>query len=74
MFAVLSAYLPELADVVTSPAGEGQIRTPDERNQLIELFTGDLSLTEFSPPPSKYEWPVRNAKEVVSAYFARPQK
>jgi len=74
MFAVLSAYLPELADVVTSPAEEGQIRTPDERNQLIELFTGDLSLTEFSPPPSKYEWPVRNAKEVVSAYFARPQK
>lgn len=71
-FAALFAYLGQLADAIMSPSEEGQIRTADEQNQIIELFTGELSTTEFAPPRSKWEWPVNNAKEVVSRYFAQP--
>jgi NTE family protein len=74
IFSVLGAYVSDLVEVLTSPAEEGQVRTPAERNQIIELFTGELALTEFTPPPSKYEWPVKNAKEVVAAYFSKPTK
>jgi predicted acylesterase/phospholipase RssA len=73
-FAVLRNYLGELGDAFMSPSEEGQIRTPEEQNQIIELYTGDLSLTEFAPPQAKWEWPVKNAKEVVTGYFAEPSK
>jgi predicted acylesterase/phospholipase RssA len=73
-FEVLGTYLLQLGDAIMSPSEEGQIRNQDERNQIIELLTGELSLTEFAPPQSKWEWPVKNAKEVVLKYFAKETK
>jgi hypothetical protein len=69
-FSTLKTYLNDVLDTLLTPAEEGQIRTPEERSQLIELFTGDLSTAEFTPPQSKSDWPVKNAKEVVAKYFA----
>ena len=74
-FETLSTYLfSNIFDSLMAPSEEGQIRTPQERSQTINLFTGDLSLTEFAPPASKSEGPIKNAKEVVAKYFAPKSK
>jgi hypothetical protein len=73
-FSTLTNYLGDVLDTLLTPSEEWQIRTPQERSQLIELFTWDLSTTEFAPPQSKSDWPVKNAKEVVAKYFAEPSK
>ena len=74
-FGIFSTYLfSNVFDSLMAPSEEGQIRTPQERSQTIELFTGELSLTEFTPPASKSEGPIKNAKEVVAKYFAPKSK
>jgi predicted acylesterase/phospholipase RssA len=66
---VFKAYISNLLDTILAPSEEAQFRTPDERNQTIELFTENLETADFSPPPEKSRSPIENAKKVVGKYF-----
>jgi predicted acylesterase/phospholipase RssA len=46
----LGRYVSELIGSIMSPSEEGQIRTSQERDQTIELFTEEISVTDFSNP------------------------
>jgi hypothetical protein len=68
-FDILLEHLGNTANTVLYPSEQGQIRTLDEANQSIDLYTYDLATTEFAPPPAKQATPVREAERVVNAYF-----
>jgi NTE family protein len=68
-FDVLLTHLGNTANTVLYPSEQGQIRTPDEADQSIDLYTYDLSTTEFAPPPAKQATPVRQAEQAVNTYF-----
>jgi predicted acylesterase/phospholipase RssA len=69
LFKIIKAYIIDLLDSFMAPAEEGQIRTPQERIQTIELYTWDLALTDFAPSPEKSKEPIDNAKKAVKQYF-----
>lgn len=51
------------------PAEDGQIRSPDEIDQTIELNTFCLSTTEFAPSADKRRRPIAEAEKAVLGYF-----
>lgn len=72
-FDTLFAHMAGILAAVLYPAEEGQIRTPGEREQTIDLFTEGLETTEFAPSAEKRAGPVANAKQVVLDYFSKPK-
>jgi hypothetical protein len=54
-----------------TPGNIGQLRTPQERTQIIPLFTFELSLFEFSPSAPIAEKPLKKARSDVLAYFGK---
>lgn len=68
-FDLLLRHLDDVMGTVLYPSEEGQIRSPDERDQSIDLYTYDLKTTEFAPPPSASATPIAQAERSVRAYF-----
>ena len=68
-FSVLLEHLANLRDTVLYPSEQGQIRTADEADQTIDLFTYDLETTEFAPSSAKWATPVAEAERAVDRYF-----
>jgi NTE family protein len=68
-FSTLLEHLGNLVDTVLYPSEQGQIRTADEEEQTIDLFTYDLETTEFAPSPAKRATPVAEAERAVDRYF-----
>jgi NTE family protein len=68
-FSTLVSHLGDLVDTVLYPSEQGQIRTPAEIDQTIDLYTYDLETVEFAPSPSKRSEPVAEAERAVENYF-----
>lgn len=68
-FDVLLEHLGNVMGTVLFPSEEGQIRSEEEREQTIDLFTYDLETTEFAPPASRSATPIAEAERAVQAYF-----
>jgi predicted acylesterase/phospholipase RssA len=68
-FDILLEHMANIMGTVFYPSEEGQIRNDDERSQTIDLFTFDLSTTDFAPPPSKSATPIAEAERAVRRYF-----
>jgi NTE family protein len=66
---VLLGHLADILGTVLYPSEEGQIRSQDERDQTIDLYTYDLSTTEFAPHPDKRKKPITEAEDAVYKYF-----
>lgn len=70
-FDLLLQHLGNITGTVLYPSEEGQIRTQDEREQTIDLYTYDLETTEFAPPTSKSATPIAEAERSVNSYFSQ---
>lgn len=68
-FDILLEHLGNITGTVLYPSEEGQIRSPDEREQTIDLRTYDLATTEFAPSREKRARPIAEAERAVNAYF-----
>lgn len=68
-FDLLLEHLGNVMGTVLYPSEEGQIRSPDERDQTIDLYTYDLKTTEFAPPASASATPIAEAERAVRTYF-----
>lgn len=68
-FELLLQHLGDVMNTVLYPSEEGQIRSQSEREQSIDLYTYDLSTTDFAPPASASGTPIREAERSVDAYF-----
>ncbi|MDB5226212.1 MAG: putative Acyl transferase/acyl hydrolase/lysophospholipase/patatin [Bacteroidota bacterium] len=47
---ILIDFISDIYDTLLEPSEEGQIRTPAEREHILEIDTGDLGMTDFSTP------------------------
>jgi predicted acylesterase/phospholipase RssA len=65
----LFGYLGDVLATLLYPASAGQLRTQEEVEHTIALYTYDLSLTEFSPSAQKRGKPVAAAFKAVLDYF-----
>jgi hypothetical protein len=72
VFDYLREYMVALRDTLLYPSEQGQIRTPSEKDQTIELFTDTLELLDFAPPEEKRAKPIMQAEEDVLGYFHLP--
>lgn len=68
-FQTLSNYLGGILNTALYPSGSGQIRTPDEAMQTIDLYTYELDLFDFAPPPELRDEPIAKAEAAVLEYF-----
>jgi NTE family protein len=66
-----AAFAGGLLETMLTPGNIGQLRTPQERTQIIPLFTFELSLFEFSPSAPIAEKPLKKARSDVLAYFGK---
>ena len=53
------------------PSEEGQIRTPEEREMVVPLYTYDLSTTNFTPTEEQRKQPIEEAYKATMRYFGR---
>lgn len=67
--APLPSFAGGLLRTLLTPGNEGQLRTDQERQQTIPLYTYDLSLFEFAPDQSVYSKPVESARQDVLKRF-----
>lgn len=70
----LDTFVQHLGNVVgtlTSPAEQGQLRTPAEAKQTIDIYSEDLSTVEFETPPEKLTELLPYVKRAVEDYFAK---
>ena len=70
-FSVLLEHLGNIVNTVLYPSEQGQIRTPDEADQSIDLYTYDLETTNFAPSQQQSATPIREAKRAVLNYFGQ---
>jgi NTE family protein len=68
-FDILLEHLGNVMGTVLYPSEEGQIRSPDERDHTIDLFTYDLETTNFAPTASQSSTPIAEAQRAVDSYF-----
>lgn len=69
LLAPLKEHVGNIFETLMFPSEGGQIRTIEEIEQTIDLFTYDLETTEFAPPPKKSEKPKQEAERAVIQYF-----
>jgi predicted acylesterase/phospholipase RssA len=69
VFGVFLGYLGDLLDTMLSTAESGQIRSIEEADQTIELYTYDLETTDFAPSESVKKKPIFEAEQAVRSYF-----
>jgi NTE family protein len=67
---ILCQYLQDILGTLLTPSEEGQIRTPEEAQHTVDLYTGRLSTTSFSPPPG-FEKVIEDARRRVLEHFGR---
>jgi hypothetical protein len=72
-FDTLFEHFGGILGAMLAPAEEGQIRTPAERDQTIDLYTENLATPEFAPPSEKSGGPIQKARDKLHEYF-RSQK
>lgn len=70
-FGMLQQHLGDIMGTVLYPSEEGQIRSTDERDQTIDLYTYDLKTTEFAPSATARATPIAEAERSVNRYFGR---
>jgi NTE family protein len=68
-FNTLSQHMQSILATVLAPSEEGQIRTPAEKEQTIDLYTETLETTEFAPSEAKSRVPIENARRKMYNYF-----
>jgi predicted acylesterase/phospholipase RssA len=68
-FDALTHHLGDVFETILAPSEEGQIRTPAEREQTIDLYTENLATTEFAPPQEKSQGPVEKARRKIYDYL-----
>lgn len=69
---VLLPLLQHMVDMVSTmlfPSEQGQIRSAEEQEQTIDLYTYDLKTLEFAPSREKRTKPVDEAANAVRSYF-----
>lgn len=62
-------YLSSLLGTLLYPSEEGQLRSPSEAGQTIDLRTYCLETLEFAPPEDKKREPILQAERAVDRYF-----
>ncbi len=60
-----------IVNTVLYPSEQGQIRTAEEEDQSIDLYTYDLETTNFAPSQSQSATPIREAERAVQRYFGQ---
>ena len=68
-FSVFARHAGDLINTMLYPSEPGQIRSPEEEEQTIDLFTYDLETLDFSPPLEKRKVPIDAAADAVHSYF-----
>lgn len=61
--------LGELLETLLYPSEEGQIRSPAERAQTVELFTYALTTLDFAPADELRKQPIAEAEKSIRKYF-----
>jgi len=69
-FSVLLEHIGNVVNTILYPSEQGQIRTPDEAEQSIDLYTYNLQTTNFAPTAQQQAVPVREAERAVLNYFS----
>ena len=67
-FPILS-FSFDMFETIYFPSSEGQIRSREEKDQTIDLFTFGLSTFDFAPSEAATRLPVREAYSSVLQYF-----
>ena len=70
-FSVLLEHLGNIVNTVLYPSEQGQIRTPAEADQSIDLYTYDLETTNFAPSTAQSATPIQEAERAVMRYFGQ---
>lgn len=68
LFDALAFHVDDIVETLLYPAEAGQIRTPEEKEQTIELYTHDLETTDFSPSAELKSGPIREAQKAVTEF------
>ena len=66
---MFARHAGDLINTMLYPSEPGQIRSPEEEEQTIDLFTYDLETLDFSPPLEKRKVPIDAAADAVHSYF-----
>jgi NTE family protein len=69
LFDVLLAHAADIGGTALYPSEEGQLRTADEEDQTIPLYTFCLDTLEFAPPLSRSTMPIKMAYASTARYF-----
>ncbi len=64
-------HLGNVADTITSPAEQGQLRTPAEAKQTIDIYSEALSTVEFETPPATLAELLPFVESAVDDYFRK---
>ncbi len=70
-FDILLSHFGMVFNTLMYPSEAGQIRTTDEAEQTIDLYTYCLETTDFAPSASLKEEPIKNAEREVQRYFGK---
>jgi len=70
---VTGSFLKQIWETVLYPSEEGMLRTPAEKDQTIEIDTGELSLLNFVPDPPKVKKAIKSGSDSVVNYFSGNQ-
>lgn len=68
-FSMIRRHAGDLISTMLYPSESGQIRSPEEEEQTIDLFTYDLETLEFAPSLEKRKVPIDAAADAVHSYF-----
>lgn len=72
MFNEMKAHLGDLAQTLMYPMEEGQLHSPDEALQTVDLYTYSLATTEFSPDADSAKQAIDGAGDAIFDYFRVP--
>jgi|WetSurMetagenome_2_1015567.scaffolds.fasta_scaffold05352_4 predicted acylesterase/phospholipase RssA len=66
----LARHLEDLLETLLYPSEPGQLRTPSEEEQTIQLFSEDLKTLVFETDEDKTKTPIFHARIAVEDYFS----
>lgn len=65
----LIQHFGDLLETFLYPGSDGQLRTPNEEEQTISLYTNDLTTVDFKPAEALTNEPKKEATQSVLEYF-----
>lgn len=68
-FSVLGGYAGDILNTLMYPAAGGQIRTPEEKAKLLDIYAYDIGVLDFTPDASLSAFVQQRAEQRMRAYF-----